>query len=96
MGEREASGADTGVKYLALGIGIGALLGLAAGLLLAPKPGEETRAELAEAVKKASDKAKAKLAEVKLKVEETVEKHCNDMKAENDADQAGTAMPAKE
>ena len=96
MADKETSNADAGVKYLVLGIGIGALVGLAAGLLLAPKPGEETRAELAEAVKKASDKAKAKLAEVKLKVEETVEKHCNDTKGENEEDQAGAATPAKE
>ena len=96
MGDREVSGADTGVKYLALGIGIGALIGVAAGLLLAPKPGEETRAELAEAMKKASDKAKAKFAEVKLKAEEAIEKRCNDTEGKNEEGQAGAAMPAKE
>jgi gas vesicle protein len=34
--------------YFLAGVGVGALIGAAAGLLLAPKPGAETRAELGE------------------------------------------------
>jgi len=39
---------DKGVMvYFLAGVGVGALIGAAAGMLLAPKPGTETREELA-------------------------------------------------
>ncbi|MFY9234988.1 MAG: YtxH domain-containing protein [Fimbriimonadaceae bacterium] len=37
--------------YMLAGVGLGALIGAAAGLLFAPKPGVETRAEIASKFK---------------------------------------------
>jgi gas vesicle protein len=48
--------------YMLAGIGLGAVVGAAAGLLFAPKAGKETRDELAD-----------KLKELKSKTEEWVE-----------------------
>lgn len=42
------------VKTAAVGAAAGAALGVAAGLLLAPKPGSETRARIAQGARKAS------------------------------------------
>ncbi len=48
---------DRGVLFSVLaGIGIGVLVGAAAGLLLAPKSGEETRDDLIKTMNELSDK----------------------------------------
>ena len=48
MSEHEEKNA---MLYLLAGVGIGAIIGAAAGLLFAPKAGSETRAELGEKFK---------------------------------------------
>lgn len=42
--------------YMLAGVGLGAIIGAAAGLLFAPKAGTETREELAEKLKELKDK----------------------------------------
>lgn len=56
-------------KKVAIGAGLGTLVGLAAGALFAPKSGKETREDLAKGAKTALDTAKKTLDEVKEKVE---------------------------
>ncbi len=53
--------------YLLAGVGLGAIIGAAAGLLLAPKAGEETREELAEKMKELKTKTEEWMAEQKAK-----------------------------
>ncbi len=53
--------------YLLAGFGLGALLGVAAGLMFAPKPGAETREELATKVKDLKTKTEDWIAEQKAK-----------------------------
>jgi len=53
--------------YLLAGIGIGALIGVAAGMLFAPKPGLETREELSEKLKELKEKTEQWVAEQKAK-----------------------------
>ena len=45
-----------GLLYMLAGVGLGAIIGAAAGLLFAPKPGAETREELADKLKELKDK----------------------------------------
>jgi gas vesicle protein len=52
-----------GLIYLLAGFGLGALIGAAAGLLFAPKPGEEIRGELADKLKDAKGKTEDWIAE---------------------------------
>lgn len=58
------------LSYFALGLGLGIVAGALAGLLLAPKPGKETRGELLEKAKKAANELKGRLEEVAEKVKE--------------------------
>lgn len=53
--------------YLLAGFGLGALIGALAGLLLAPKSGEETRGELETKVKDLKGKTEEWLAEQRAK-----------------------------
>jgi gas vesicle protein len=53
--------------YLLAGFGLGALIGALAGLLLAPKSGEETRGELETKVKDLKGKTEEWLAEQRSK-----------------------------
>jgi gas vesicle protein len=73
------SGSNAMLYFLA-GVGVGALIGAAAGLLMAPKPGAETRADLSQ-----------KFDELKAKVQEYIrEKRKKAEKiAEQAADEAG-------
>jgi len=52
-----------GLIYLLAGFGLGALIGAVAGLLFAPKPGEEIRHELADKLKDAKGKTEDWIAE---------------------------------
>lgn len=56
-----------GMIYLLAGVGLGALIGVAAGMLFAPKAGKETREELGEKMKELKDKTEEWLAEQKAK-----------------------------
>jgi len=58
------------LPYFALGLGLGIVAGALAGLLLAPKPGKETREELLEKARKAADELKGRLEEVAEKAKE--------------------------
>lgn len=53
--------------YLLAGVGIGAIIGAAAGLLFAPKAGSETRAELGEKFKELKSKTDEWVAERRAK-----------------------------
>jgi len=53
--------------YLLAGVGIGALIGAAAGMLFAPKAGSETRDELVEKVKELKAKTEQWIAEQRAK-----------------------------
>jgi len=52
----------------------GGLLGLIAGILVAPKKGEETRQQLKEESDKISEKAKPLIEQAKVKATEVIEK----------------------
>jgi gas vesicle protein len=53
--------------YLLAGFGLGALVGAAAGILFAPKPGDETREELAGRLKEIKGKTEHWINEQKAK-----------------------------
>ncbi len=53
--------------YLLAGVGIGALIGAAAGMLFAPKAGTETRDELVEKVKELKTKTEQWITEQRAK-----------------------------
>ncbi|MFN8218741.1 MAG: YtxH domain-containing protein [Fimbriimonadales bacterium] len=53
--------------YMLAGVGLGALIGAAAGLLFAPKAGTETREELAEKFKELKGKTEEWISEQKAK-----------------------------
>jgi len=61
------------LPYFALGLGIGLAAGALAGLLLAPKPGKETREDLLKRVKKAAGDLKSRMEEAAAGDEEEVE-----------------------
>lgn len=54
--------------YVLAGVGLGAIIGAAAGLLFAPKAGTETQAELAEKFKELKSKTDEWIAEQKSKL----------------------------
>lgn len=58
---------NNSLLYLLAGIGIGAVIGAAAGLLLAPKPGTELREDLNEKFKELKGKTEEWIAEQKAK-----------------------------
>lgn len=64
--------------YFLAGVGVGALIGAAAGLLLAPKPGAETRADLSH-----------KFDELKAKVQEYIRERRQKKGVPESADEAG-------
>lgn len=53
--------------YMLAGVGLGALIGAAAGLLFAPKPGTETREDLSNKFKELKGKTEEWIAEQKAK-----------------------------
>lgn len=56
--------------YLLAGVGLGAIIGAAAGILFAPKAGEELRSELNEKLKEIKAKTEEWVAENRKKMEE--------------------------
>ncbi len=55
------------VIYLLAGVGLGAIIGLAAGMLFAPKAGSETREDIARKFKEIKGKADEWVAEQRTK-----------------------------
>lgn len=53
--------------YMLAGVGLGALIGAAAGLLFAPKPGAETREDIAEKYKELKGKTEQWIQEQRSK-----------------------------
>ena len=53
--------------YMLAGVGLGALIGAAAGLLFAPKPGTETREDLSNKFKELKGKTEEWISEQKAK-----------------------------
>ena len=58
---------DNALIYVLAGVGLGAIIGAAAGLLFAPKAGTETQSELAEKFKELKSKTDEWIAEQKNK-----------------------------
>lgn len=63
------SGQDdkNGLMYLLAGFGLGALIGAIAGILFAPKAGDEMRGELGEKLREAKDKTEDWIADQRNK-----------------------------
>jgi gas vesicle protein len=57
--------------YLLAGVGLGAIIGAAAGMLFAPKAGEELRSELNDKIKELKTKTDEWVAEQKRKAEKS-------------------------
>jgi len=55
------------VMYLLAGVGLGAIIGAAAGLLFAPKPGTELRADIGDKYKELKGKTNEWVAEQRAK-----------------------------
>jgi len=58
---------NNAVIYMLAGVGLGAIIGAAAGLLFAPKAGEELRADIGDKVKELKGKTDEWVAEQKAK-----------------------------
>jgi len=71
--KRKSSKKQT-AKNVAIGAGIGTAVGVAAGVLLAPKPGKETRGDIAKTTKETLETVKDGLNIAKEKIEEIVKK----------------------
>ena len=65
--------AGSGAPGFGTGLILGAAIGTLAGLLLAPKPGEETRAQMLERTAGLREKAEELAAEAREKVREAIE-----------------------
>lgn len=78
MNNNEGEGRGVLVSVLA-GIGIGVLVGAVAGLLLAPKSGEEIRGDVAQKLHDLTDKVSDLAHDVKTKVSNTVERKRSEM-----------------
>lgn len=70
--KKKAQAIDT-AKKVGVGLGVGAAIGTAAGVLLAPKSGEETRKDIADAAKNAAESIKEGAGEVGEKISKIVE-----------------------
>lgn len=57
--------------YMLAGVGLGAIIGAAAGMLFAPKAGTETREELGEKLKELKHKTEEWVAEKRAKANST-------------------------
>ncbi|HLO98763.1 MAG TPA: YtxH domain-containing protein [Fimbriimonas sp.] len=58
---------DNNMLYLLAGVGLGAIIGAAAGVLFAPKAGDQTRDELNEKLKELKTKTEEWVTEQKAK-----------------------------
>jgi gas vesicle protein len=58
---------SSNLLYLLAGVGLGAIIGVAAGALFAPKAGTETREELSEKLKELKTKTEGWIEEQKVK-----------------------------
>jgi gas vesicle protein len=65
----------TSIGPLAIGFAVGAVIGAALGMLYAPKPGRETRAQIKEKASEIIEKAKDKAAEIKHTVACKIDKN---------------------
>ena len=66
----EDRGGQDGIISLLAGIGVGALIGAAVALLVAPQSGEQTRAQLRETADDAIGKLRESMDELRHKVDE--------------------------
>lgn len=58
---------DNNMLYLLAGVGLGAIIGAAAGILFAPKAGDQTREEINEKLKELKTKTEEWVTEQKAK-----------------------------
>lgn len=86
--EKKKAARKKAAKNATISVGVGAAVGLTAGVLLAPKAGKETREDIANNAKKAADvvsentkKAVDKVSETSKKAVGTVRETINDAKA---------------
>lgn len=71
--EEDRKMAGSGTQGFGTGLLLGAAIGALAGLLLAPKPGEETRAEMLERTAGLRERAEELAAETRERVREAIE-----------------------
>lgn len=67
---REKKAREQAVKNTAIGAAVGLTVGAAAGILLAPKSGKESREDISKAVKELPDKAKEFIEKAQDRIEE--------------------------
>lgn len=71
--EKKKAKAIETAKKVGVGLGVGAAVGAAAGVLLAPKAGEETRKDIADAARNTAQSVKEGAGEVGEKISRIVE-----------------------
>lgn len=92
MDNQETRGSAQAVALAFLG---GAVAGVVAGLLLAPKSGEETRRDLKRYARRAEEEVLAKAREARAALDETIERG-NHFIAEKDADVEAAVKAGRE
>ena len=73
MSHDDANGRNSGATFL-IGFIAGSMLGAGLALLFAPKPGDETRRDVAERAQRATDKARAGLGSASDRVAQFAER----------------------
>ena len=91
MRKVRAQEAKRTARDVAIGLGIGATLGAAAGILLAPKSGKETREDIASGAKEVIDQVKDQVEEVG----KTLKRELNDEELSRDVNAVTKKVEAK-
>ena len=83
-------------RNMLIGVGIGSALGITAGILFAPKPGSETRQDIADRTGKTVKNLKENVAATKARIfAASTEKKTHSPKAGENSDGTGKETPKK-